>query len=64
MITLELIEIELERLNADDLSRVYSYIKQVEQDKPRNAIETDVLLAPNWDRPGDDEAWAHLWLGR
>jgi hypothetical protein len=64
MITRDLVEAELQHLNDDDLSKVYHYIKQVEQGKPEGVVEKDVLLAQNWDRPGNDEAWAHLWLGR
>ena len=67
MITRELVESELQRLDDDDLLKVYQYIRRVEhfkQDAPESIIEVDMLLAQNWDRPGNDEAWAHLWLGR
>ncbi len=64
MVTLELVEAELEHLNADDLAKVYLYIKQVEHDDPDNSPETDVLFAQDRDYPGDAEAWMRLWLGR
>jgi len=74
MVTRELVQAELERLSADDLSKVYRYIKQVEQDKPKtakkkslmsslSAIEIDAVLAQDWDRPEEDKAWAYLQTG-
>jgi len=63
MVTRELVEAELERLDADELAKVYRYIKQVEQDNSVSIIEVDVLLA-HWDYSEDDEAWAHLWVGK
>ena len=45
MVTRELVQAELERLNADELSKVYRYIKQVEQDKPKTAKKKSLMAS-------------------
>ena len=64
MVTRELVQAELEYLNANDLSKVYRYIKQVEGEKPKSILEIDAVSAQDFHLIEDDEAWAHLWVGR
>jgi hypothetical protein len=43
MVTRELVQAELERLSADDLSKVYRYIKQVAHEKPKSAKKKSLM---------------------
>ena len=45
MVTRELVQAELERLNTAELSKVYRYIKQVEQDKPKTAKKKSLMAS-------------------
>ncbi len=45
MVTRELVQAELERLNADELSKVYRYIKQVAQKKPKAAKKKSLMTS-------------------
>jgi hypothetical protein len=45
MVTRALVQAELERLNADELSKVYRYIKQVAQDKPKTAKKKSLMAS-------------------
>ena len=45
MVTRELVQAELEHLNADELSKVYRYIKQVGQDKPKTAKKKSLMAS-------------------
>ena len=45
MVTRELVQAELEHLNANELSKVYRYIKQVEQDKPKTAKKKSLMAS-------------------
>jgi hypothetical protein len=45
MVTRELVQAELERLNPDELSKVYRYIKQVAHDKPKTAKKKSLMAS-------------------
>jgi len=45
MVTRALVQAELERLNADELSKVYRYIKQVSQDNPQTARKKSLMAS-------------------
>jgi hypothetical protein len=45
MVTRALVQAELEHLNADELSQVYRYIKQVAQDKPKTAKKKSLMAS-------------------
>jgi Asp-tRNA(Asn)/Glu-tRNA(Gln) amidotransferase C subunit len=62
MVTRELVKDELENLDTQDLSKVYDYIKQVEQ-HPVDEVEPKTRPISIWGDP-DDEGWAYLWLGK
>jgi|GEM_PF-6051973 len=69
MVTRELVEAELNYLGVDDLTKVYSYIKEVEQGHPQtsslsSSAQVDPNLGHDWNRPEENEPWAYLWLGR
>jgi len=45
MVTRELVQAELDRLSAAELSQVYNYIKQVAQDKPKPAKKKSLMAS-------------------
>jgi len=45
MVTRELVQAELERLSADELSKVYRYIKQVAYEKPKSAKKKSLMAS-------------------
>ena len=45
MVTRELVQAELDRLSADELSKVYRYIKQVAHEKPQKNSKKKSLMA-------------------
>lgn len=45
MVTRELVQAELERLSADKLDKVYRYIRQVAQEKPKKAKKKSLMAS-------------------
>jgi hypothetical protein len=45
MVTRELVQAELERLSADELSKVYRYIKQVAHEKPKSSKKKSLVAS-------------------
>jgi hypothetical protein len=67
-VTIEQIESKLKRLSEDKLAAVYhfvSYLADGELDMSEVSarelmLESESLIAKEWDTPEEDQAWAHL----
>ncbi|MEW6669802.1 MAG: DUF2281 domain-containing protein [Thermodesulfobacteriota bacterium] len=64
MSNLEAIEERLKELPPEELAVVYDFVSYLAEGCTKSALETmiasEAVLAGDWNRPEEDEAWADL----